>query len=107
MGRKDKNLPAVRMSGNEVARRLDGVTRALEIRGPVSEFFHGIQTRATTRALDSLTTETQAFTRNMNAQADAVRSIVKLRDAVDEYRARDELADLHYENIRERQIDQV
>jgi hypothetical protein len=102
-----KNLPAVSVPRDELARRLDGVARALQVRDPISGFFHGVGSKATTRALDHYTAETQAFTRNMHAQTEAVRSMVKLRDAVDEYRARDELADLHYENTRARLVDRI
>jgi hypothetical protein len=107
MSKEDKNLPAVRLGRDEVARRLDGAARALDVRDPITGFFHGMATRAATRALDRHTEETHAFTRNMDAQSDAVRSMMKLRDTVDEYRARDELADLCYDNTRARLIDKI
>jgi hypothetical protein len=102
-----KNLPALPETIDEAKRRLDGVARALQVRDPISGFLHGVGSRAATRALDHYTDETQAFTRNMHAQTEAVHSIIKFRDAVDEYRARDELAALHYENTRARQIDKI
>jgi hypothetical protein len=107
MSKDEKQLPATRNPRDEIARRLDGTARALDVRNPISGFFHRIGSTVAKRALDDNTAETEAFSRNMNAQSDAVRSMLKLRDTVDEYRARDELADLSYANTRARLSDTI
>jgi|GEM_PF-6835560 hypothetical protein len=107
MGTTSKSLVPARPGQDDATGRIDGTGRALQVRDPMSGFFHGLQAKATTRALDRHTGETEAFTRNMNAQTEAVRSMVRLRDAVDEYRVRDELAALHYENARSKQLDAI
>jgi hypothetical protein len=107
MTKDNKNLPAVRLGRDEIARRLDGAANALQVRDPITGFFHGIGSRAAARALDHHTAETQAFTRNIDAQSEAVRSMVSLRNTIDEYRARDELADLCYDNTRARLVEKI
>ncbi len=105
----EKKLPALRSDKADLEQRVDSMSRALEVTDPISGFFHGVRSKALTKALDRGTAETDAFTRNMNAQTGAVRAMVALRNAVDDYRARDELADRHYERARDRaqsQIDQ-
>jgi len=91
-----KNLPG------EASNRLAGARNALEIADPITGFFHSVASRARTKALNQQTVETDAFARNMDAQAGAIKAMIELRDAVDDYRARDELADRFYENAKAR-----
>ena len=91
-----KNLPG------EISDRLDGARNALDVTDPLSGFFHGLASNARTKALNRQTIETDAFARNLDAQAGALRTMMELRDAVDDYRARDELADQFYANAKAR-----
>lgn len=100
------NLPA-RPDRDEIQKRTDGTQKAMQVRDPITGFFHRLGSKIATRSLEAHTEETKAFTGNVDAQSDAVRSIMNLRDTVDDYRARDELADVHYENARERQLDKI
>ena len=100
MSEDRKLLPAMRES-SDIARRLDGASQAATVDDPITGFFHGIASRARTRALDYNSAETRAFQRNVEAQAGAVRAMLDLRDAIDDYRVRDELADDMYRARRE------
>jgi len=102
MSEHETRLPATRDS-NDIARRLDGAAHAAAVADPISGFFHGIVSRARTRALDYNTAETTAFRHNVEAQTGAVRAMLGLRDAIDEYRVRDELADDMYRARLERE----
>lgn len=91
----DKKLPAL-TDGRAVVQHLDGTRRALETRDPITGFFHGVGSRAATRALDHYTKEVEATARNIRAQSDCVRAMLELRDVLDAYQARDELAAAYY-----------
>jgi len=101
MSEDRRHLPATR-DARDIARRLDGAAQAAAIDDPISGFFHGIMSRARTRALDLNTAETGAFHRNVEAQTGAVRAMLDLRDAIDDYRVRDEMADDLYQGRLEK-----
>lgn len=98
----NNNLPAIRMDKNQLAEQLDGTRRALRVQDPISGFFHGLEAKAATKALDRETDRTDAFRRNLAAQGGVVREAIALRNAIDDYRARDELAIEHYQLAKAR-----
>jgi hypothetical protein len=99
----DRKLPAVRPNKSEAAQQLERTARALEISNPISGFFHNVRKRASTHALNSDTENKQALTKNMDAHEGVLHSMMRVRDALDVYQARDELAGEHYENAVEHQ----
>lgn len=88
---KDHLLPAMRRT-SELAEQLERTRRALDVRDPITGFFHGLGSKAATKALDQITAEHQALKRNFDAQTDLVGGIINFRNSVDAYEARHELA---------------
>lgn len=99
-----KNTYAVPFkSTQDVGHRLDGARRAVQVRDPITGFFHGLGSKAATRALLNHAAETDALAKNLAAQATVVRAMISLQDAMDDYQAREELSKEHYQLAKERQ----
>jgi hypothetical protein len=91
-------LPAKRPTGSEVSRSLESTKKALAVRDPITGFFHGLGSKAATRALKRSTDEADGLAGNLNAQESVVRAMMRLRDTMDDYQAREELAQEYYDN---------
>jgi hypothetical protein len=95
-------VPTSRSSGHDIARDLDGTGRAKRTRNPISGFLHWLGSKTAKGALEADTAETRAFEQNLDAHSDGVRALGRLRDTVDDYQAREELAGEHYTNALDR-----
>lgn len=103
---KDK-LPATRDTNNDVARHVDETGRAKQVRDPITGFFHEIGGRAATKALQTSTAEANATVENIDAHSSVVRAIMRMRDTVDDYQARDEKAPEYYSDAVSRHEDNL
>jgi len=104
----DDKLPAQRPGGrDEISKGLEGTSRAKNTRDSITGFFHNLGSRIAKRSLDHDTIETRAFEQNVDAHGDAVKALTRLRDTVDDYQARDELAPEYYEDAVERHRDKL
>jgi DNA-directed RNA polymerase subunit K/omega len=95
-------LPATRPTGSEVSRSLESTRKALSVRDPVTGFFHGLGSKAAARALQRSTGEADALAGNLNAQNSVVQAMMRLRDTMDDYQAREALAEEYYDNATDR-----
>jgi hypothetical protein len=95
-------LPAIRPTGSEVSRSLESTKKALAVRDPITGFFHGLGSKAAARALQRSTDEANALAGNLNAQDSVVQAMMHLRDTMDNYQAREQLAPEYYDNAVER-----
>jgi hypothetical protein len=93
--------------GNQILKGAESTLRAKNTRDIVTGFFHNLGSRVARRSLDHDTAEAQATEKNLDAQAGAIKALMRLRDTVDDYQARDELAPEYYEDARERHIDKL
>jgi hypothetical protein len=104
----DDKLPAQRPDGgHDIAKGPEGTLRAKNTRDPITGFFHNLGSRIARRSLEHDTAETQAFEKNLDAHAGAIKGIMRLRDTVDDYKARDELAPEYYEDAVGRHRDKL
>lgn len=103
---KDK-LPATRDTDNDVARHVDETGRAKQVRDPITGFFHGIGSRAAAKALQTSTAEANATAENLDAHGSVIRAIMRMRDTVDDYQARDEKAPEYYKDAVGRHEDRL
>jgi hypothetical protein len=104
----DDKLPAQRQgSQHDISKGPEGTLRAKSTRDIVTGFFHNLGSRVARRSLEHDTAETQAFEKNLDAHAGAIKGIMRLRDTVDDYKARDELAPEYYEDAVGRHKDKL
>jgi hypothetical protein len=105
-----RSLPTVYIEQNLVARQLEGTLEALATQGPISGFLHRLRNSVSARSLDADTGRADALRRNLAAHGGVVREMLNLRDTVDEYEVRQQLAgeryDMHLRRGREAIVQQ-
>src|SRR5436305_1179579 len=104
----DDKLPAPRPgNSHEVSIVPEGAVRAKKTRDIVTGFFHNLGSRVARRSIEHDTAENEALEKNIDAHGGVLKGMIRLRDTVDEYEARDYLAPEHYKNAVERQRDKL
>ena len=105
---KDK-LPTTRDTGNgnDIGHHVDETTRARRVRNPITGFFHRIGAGSAKNALEASTAEANATVENIDAHGSVIRAIMRMRDTVDDYQARDEKAPEYYSDAVSRHDDQL
>lgn len=101
------NLPSPPISHNDVARQLESTMRAKRVRNPFTGWFRKIGDRSAETAIKGSTAIANATSENIDAQGGVVKAIMRLRDTVDDYEARDEKAQQYYHDALGRHQDNL